>query len=744
MGTAQVNPQSDPNPIPSPDQFVDPATLHLTFTAWNYLHSLRFGTQTALQGTVATVTPATAGADNSNAINSAILAVIAIGGGALQLVAGDYSVAQPLVFPAGFNGILLLGNGATIVRAANMPAGQGVFDIRGARQVTVENLTIEGSVTVPQKINYATFSGDPMYAAFTLNTSIWMHAGSEDIQFSGVTIQHTGGYAALSDTRIGPDNRRIKFTRCNLWNNRPFLFGTSNADLSYGSWPGGIFYKGDCSAAQNVGITEDLLVTDCSFERNTGNCVWGHNSGFFNYHRNIRVVDNGFLDCGLDAIEISCTVGGCVIGNVGHRIGYIATDDTTPAYPKYLPGLNATFLDVSGYAENVPFLGNSCTSVCGGFAALDGFCFSAFTGSAFRQPQPGDVLYTEDQIAAIPAGVVYGITVNNSSRNGGGSAIDISANSIHGCSAGSILAIAMRNSKIAANDIRQPANSTFTPILLGNLGPSAVERAYSNSITGNRIQWSPPVPSPAIVEAENWGIGFLPWNATDRNWIEGNHIFDPLGNAFEFQRAATADSTTRRRVSSEAAGLSNPDWGDIRRLSNADGSEGYTRLDAKDGTAVVRVTDALNVGIRGAGLPLYPLDIRQALATSGIHLSDADADNGTYVVNIGDITYYVNGASYNGTQWIARAATSSAIAVGGPGLGRFYFFADTGLTIGNPFTPTYRISMDLAGTLVATGNVFGGGTDMAALLAAIAGLNASKADHGTYPVTGGGGGTVTI
>lgn len=768
MGTSFVNPTANPNPMLDQDQFIDPTTGNLTYSAWWLIHSLRNGTQVSLNGTIATVVPAANGGDNSVNINAAIMAVIAIGGGALQLVAGDYLVLGSVVFPRGFNGILFLGNGATIVRAANMPVNQGVFDIQGAERVTVQNLTIEGGVTVSAKVNYSTFHGDPMFAAFTLNTSVWVHAGSTDILLEGVTIQHTGGYAFLSDTRIGPNNQRLKLNRCNFWNNRPFTFGTNNADLNYGSWPGGVFYKGDCSTALEVGVTEDFSVTDCSFERNTGNCVWGHNSGFFNYHRNIRVMNNGFLDCGLDAIEIACTVGGCVIGNVGQRIGYITTDDTSRSTPKYLPGLNATYLDTSGYVEGVPIIGNSCTSMCGGFSAPDGYCYAAITGNDFRQPQPGDVLYADDQIGLIPAGVVYGFALGNSSANNGGDGVDLSGNSLYGCSAGSILATAFRNGKIAANNIWQPGTSTFSPILLGNLGAGALQRSYGNSITDNRIYWSPVVPKPAIIESTDWSGTPIPWAPGDANWVEGNHIFDQGANAFEFSRAPSTSSITSRRLSSSTPDLTAGGYIDLNRITLADGTGGYTSLLNSVGTEPYRLYDADHAASLATSAVWAQRDVRfrhtagdhaqagsiqyrGATAAGALAIFGAGTTTANRLLNLYDLVT-INGAA---------GAVALTVTAGDVQFGADFAWDDTGsiLTIGggvgsgvvaylfnSTATGTDNAIQQSAGTFTVTGagdaffqnvtvhSVFNSQAD-------VHGGNAFQTSGGTMHVTGTGNGS---
>lgn len=533
--------------------------------------------------------------DASAAINQAIANLQSVGGGVLHLLDGKtYLLDNPLVF-AGACNVLIDGHGCTFLRGKDMPAGQGVMDLQAAQHVTFKEFTLDGAVTVSQGVLYSTFAFDPMNGLLTQNTSVWIHGNSRGIFFDRVTIQHTGGYAILSDTRTGGNNYDIRVLDSIFINNRPHLFGTNVADLNYGSWTGGIFYKGDCNSVAALFVTVNLLVQGCVFERNTGNQVWGHNYGFQSFHTNIQIVNNQFLDIGLDAIQPACAVSGAVVGNSGRRIGYICVNDIGPSTPKYLAGFNATFLDDAGYTECISFTGNSCESVCGGFCSLDGYAYGSVTGNSFRQPVPGDVLYVEDQIALIPAGVVYGITGTNTSINQGGDGVVISGNTFYNCTAGAILVNAMRNGKIIGNDIWQAGNSTDAPILLFNGGSSSIQRSYGNSITGNRIYWSPPTPQACIQEVD---FGF-PWVAGDMNWVADNHIFDTTGMAFEFYKDPNTSSITRTRITSEVSHPTAVNYGDIVRLSNADGTGGYTSFYKTSGTEVMRVADAGLVTVDG-------------------------------------------------------------------------------------------------------------------------------------------------
>lgn len=537
--------------------------------------------------------------DDSAFINNAITDLIAAGGGVLHLLDGKtYLCKEPLVFPAGVNTILVNGHGAKILRGANMPVGQGLIDIRAAQGVTFRDVVIDGNVTVPVGVFYAAVNGDPMYAPLVENTSVWIHGGSSAIDFENCTIQHTGGYAILSDTRTGGNNVNIKIRGCNFLNNRPNLFGTAITGATYGSWTGGIFYSGDCASAANTFVTMGLIVSECVFQRNTGNCVWGHCYGYYNFHSSVIVSNNSFLDCGLDCINVSCTIGGAVIGNTGRRVGYVCIDDVTPSSPRYLPNANATFIDHSGYVEGVNFSNNSCTSVCGFFASLDGYAYGAVTGNNFRQPQPGDAYYIEDQIALIPPGVVIGFDCANTFGDSGGiieqggSGIAIVGNTIYGCTGGAIIAIAVRNSKISDNDIWQPGNSTFAPILLGNQSNQVYQQCFSNSITGNRIYWSPATPKAAIIESENWSGGSIPWLAGEYNWIEKNHIFDTAGNAFEVSLAPSTSSLTGPQISSSVANPTAAGYTSFKRVTAANGSVGFTSVLGTTGAEYFRFADA--------------------------------------------------------------------------------------------------------------------------------------------------------
>jgi len=107
------------------------------------------------------------------------------------------------------------------------------------------------------------------------------------------------------------------------------------------------------------------------------------------------------------------------------------------------------------------------------------------------------------------------------------------------------------------------------------------------------------------------------------------------------------------------------------------------------------MTPAGNLGV-GTGSPLYACDIRTPGSTAAqMHFASTNTDAGGYFVSANDGNFYVSGgAAYNGTSWIAKAA--SAYIIGGDASG-IRFYHNTALTAGSPFSPTLRMKIDPSG-----------------------------------------------
>lgn len=74
--------------------------------------------------------------------------------------------------------------------------------------------------------------------------------------------------------------------------------------------------------------------------------------------------------------------------------------------------------------------------------------------------------------------------------------------------------------------------------------------------------------------------------------------------------------------------------------------------------------------------------------TQLIFNSSGNFEGGFLISVSADQAIMAGGAHYNGTNWVARATSAGILATGGGGLGNVDFLGDTGLTVGNTFSPT--------------------------------------------------------
>lgn len=102
------------------------------------------------------------------------------------------------------------------------------------------------------------------------------------------------------------------------------------------------------------------------------------------------------------------------------------------------------------------------------------------------------------------------------------------------------------------------------------------------------------------------------------------------------------------------------------------------------------------VGI-GNSSPITPLDIidpRVSTPASQVHIGTA-ATGGIYVTGIAGDGYMSN-SQYNGTNWIARATYGTIVAYAATGA---VIYVDGGLTAGNSYSPTARLTILNAGNV---------------------------------------------
>lgn len=293
-------------------------------------------------------------------------------------------------------------------------------------------------------------------------------------------------------------------------------------------------------------VVSDLLVAQCRFSRNTGNCFWSALYGLNALHSQFRITDNDFIDCGLDGIEIGGVTGGIVQGNTLRRIGYTTLTDTDQSVPRWLPNLNATAIDSSGLVINVPYVGNSILNSNGGGIDTDSHGQSSISTNVIRVSAPGDPEYIEDQIAICgptnSGAEGYGINTNNSGNGTlGGANITIVGNQLVNLSAGAIRLFAARDCLVEGNNIIAPNTPVGPPISIGPVGTGPNQRATRNKICHNRFYYNPGSAAPCVFEDGT----ITPFVSTDVNDCFGNCRVYPVGTAaIEFEPNASSGSPT--------------------------------------------------------------------------------------------------------------------------------------------------------------------------------------------------------
>jgi len=148
--------------------------------------------------------------------------------------------------------------------------------------------------------------------------------------------------------------------------------------------------------------------------------------------------------------------------------------------------------------------------------------------------------------------------------------------------------------------------------------------------------------------------------------------------------------------------------GSIIKLSGAGGR--FVQLSSSGditgqsaGTATFTITGSGIILNSGGGIS-YAFESLNDLG-SQLHLSDGVVDDGGYLSGFtaGAGTLWSYNAAWNGTNWIAKAITAVLIALD-PTNGFTYYY-DTGLTIGNAFTPTLRFKINGTGDITKVNSI---------------------------------------
>lgn len=454
--------------------------------------------------------------------------------------------------------VTLIGDGPTsVLKCIGTPtAGVGRIDVpAGTTNWSLENFLIDGGVTTPVTIDYASVSS-PIQASLSTGSSIWIHGGtgSSNGLIDRISITHTGGYAILLDATAGSMSG-YHIRRCKLFDNRPHTFGVTPGGhgFGFGGWTSGIHYE-------NQGITfivDDVLVEMCSFLRMSGHAFWGHAVSLAVLNTNIRCVNNLFQDCALDACQMGAVTGFKVTGNHFLRIGYLSTADGAIGVPKW-GTVEPVAVDHTGLCLNGDISNNNVDCFNGGCIDADGLGNTTVTGNIVTSPWSSNEASSSIQLAscgpvtsAPSTNLAVGFNLGNTNNIPlAATNVSIVGNQFNGCGAGAIRLYAGRNCKVQGNIIQHPATAIVQPIIFGPLvdhitlvtGPNL--RCYGNDVSGNTAYWTPGSGQPMVVEDPQYS----PFTSTEVNYVYNNTPIyaagSPPGLVFPFAKAPTGSSTT--------------------------------------------------------------------------------------------------------------------------------------------------------------------------------------------------------
>ena len=499
--------------------------------------------------------------DDSAILQQAINAVSAQGGGDLKIPKGTYRLNNQVTVPTG---VRLYGSGKStqLLRGADLPDGHALLKITGSN-VALAHFMIDGAVTTSAQLTYAavlggTIGGEPMDDELTKNSSIRLAPGISDIVIDDVTITHTGGYAIVADA-VTDRISNVLIQKCQFVNNRPHLFGDTG-DIDYGSWTGGIFFKGSGGTGHNC---QNVSVVDCLFDRMLGNAVWSHLNAFTELHQNFVWSNNVFKDCGLDGVQMGGIDGFQVSGNSFHRIGYVHYTDTDTSVPRYYSLTQgarfAVAIDHSGKGRG-DITGNSVHTCNGGAIDTDGLLDGSVTNNTLVNPDVGSVEATRDALAswgpkASAGNYGRGVNLGQTYFSGAASRLLITDNTIINFNGGNTLAAA-RNVLFSNNAIHQGAladgaSVEYSPLVIFNTGVGADNRATQNLVENNMFVFSGGATKFCICELDTVFGTTTAFTSSEQNVISNNKIHGT--NAGEFKKSALSGSLCGIYLSTNSA-----------------------------------------------------------------------------------------------------------------------------------------------------------------------------------------------
>lgn len=118
-------------------------------------------------------------------------------------------------------------------------------------------------------------------------------------------------------------------------------------------------------------------------------------------------------------------------------------------------------------------------------------------------------------------------------------------------------------------------------------------------------------------------------------------------------------------------------------------------------TALGDVYVGSRLGI-GTTAPQYYFDLVKPTGATQGHISGSGGDDGLYMMGLASGGWLSGNASFNGANWVAKAATAQIVAMGGAN-NNVAFYNDSGLTSGATYTPSPRMIISSSGSVIIGG-----------------------------------------
>ncbi len=354
--------------------------------------------------------------------------------------------------PDGAHDLTIQGN-QTILQAASDFQGRALLTCKGCRNLTIQNLTLDGNRTVLEK-PVPLPPTDLPFSRFYPNNGILIE-DTNGLRFEHVTFVNIANFPIIVSHSDHVDVLHVSVSNS----------GSRNAKGRNNTSGGVLLEQG----------TNNFTVADSVFRDIRGNGVWTHSC--YQSPRNLhgKITRNDFTNIGRDAIQVGHASDVQVTSNTGRRIGF-AIDEVD------LENLGTPVgIDTAGKVDQSTYQDNRFEEIDGKCIDLDGFFDGAVRGNTcINRGKPEDYPYGN-----------FGIAFNNTSIEMQAKNILIEGNTLDGMKFGAVFVVGSGH-RIVHNTMRHlnEAHCNETHIKFGCIAilnePGFLESGIYLSAHGNR------------------------------------------------------------------------------------------------------------------------------------------------------------------------------------------------------------------------------------------------------------------